>query len=233
MKNALRGSLPLFLAAATIGTLSPHHSHAQDESAQLLADGSSARRVRISFENLTASQPFSPPTFVVHNAAVPPLFAEGQPASFALQRLAEEGNNGPLITGLAPSLGGAVGWALSSLSTFPGQRKSLVVTVTSGYPLVSGLFMLVRTNDGFSGIQNVNAHELTSPWTADVYAWDAGTENNNEQADYLVAMEGSARDPEGGTIQRHTGLRGDADAPGFWKFDPARPVARITITPIP
>jgi len=32
-------------------------------------------------------------------------------------------------------------------------------------------------------------------------------------------------------VQKHAGLKGDADAPGEWKFDPAKPVARITITP--
>jgi hypothetical protein len=233
MKNALRASLPLVVTAAALGTLSPHDSLAQEAESELAASSSHSKRVRIIFENLTASQPFSPPTFVVHNAAAPPLFTEGQPASFALQRLAEEGNNGPLYVGLAPSFRGAIGWILNGLSTYPGERKSQVVTVTSGHPLISGVFMLVRTNDGFSGIQNVNAFELTSEWTADVYAWDAGTENNNERGDYLVAMEGSARDPESGTVQRHTGLRGDADAPGFWKFDPARPVGRITIAPIP
>jgi hypothetical protein len=232
MKIALTATLPL-LTAMSLALCAPESTNAQDEDAMLADASSPSRVVRITFENLTASQPFSPPAFLVHNAAVPPLFVEGQPASFALQRLAEEGNTGPLITGLVPSLGGALGWSVSRLSTFPGQRRSLVVTVTKGYPLVSGIFMLVRTNDGFSGFQAVNAYEMTEAWSADVFAWDAGTENNNELGDYLVAMEGSARDPEeGGTVQPHTGVRGDADAPGFWKFDPARPVARITITPI-
>ena len=232
MKNAFRASLPLILTSAAMCAFTPQYAYSQDVDEQADALAASSKRVRIRVENLTGGQPFSPPVFVTHNAAVPPLFTEGQPASFPLQRLAEEGNTAPLITGLAPSFRGAVGWALQGLSTFPGERKSVVVTVTVTHPLVSGLFMLTRTNDGFSGIQNVNALELTSEWTTDVYAWDAGTENNNEQGDYLVAMEGPARDPENATVQRHTGIRGDADAPGFWKFDPARPVARITITPI-
>jgi hypothetical protein len=66
----------------------------------------------------------------------------------------------------------------------------------------------------------------------DLFAWDAGTENNNERGDFLIAMEGTGRDPENGVIHRHQGIRGDADAPGAWKFDPERPVARITLTPV-
>lgn len=44
-------------------------------------------------------------------------------------------------------------------------------------------------------------------------------------------MEGTERDPESALVRRHEGLRGDTGVRGFWKFDPARPVASVTITP--
>jgi hypothetical protein len=107
------------------------------------------------------------------------------------------------------------------------------LVVTADHPLIAGAFMLAMTNDGFSGIQSVDAYSLTEPMEIDLFAYDAGTENNNELGDYLIAMEGTARDPENGVVARHQGLRGDADAPGFWKFDPTLPVAHVTITPEP
>jgi len=33
-------------------------------------------------------------------------------------------------------------------------------------------------------------------------------------------------------VHRHRGIRGDADAPADWRFDPNRPVARLTIAPM-
>jgi hypothetical protein len=33
-------------------------------------------------------------------------------------------------------------------------------------------------------------------------------------------------------VTAHKGIRGNADAPAAWKFDPGKPVARVTITPL-
>lgn len=63
-------------------------------------------------------------------------------------------------------------------------------------------------------------------------AWEAGTEKNNEKKAYMVSFMGAERDPENGVVQKHAGIRGDADAPAEWKFDVAQPVARLTIAPI-
>jgi hypothetical protein len=45
-------------------------------------------------------------------------------------------------------------------------------------------------------------------------------------------MMGTERDPEEGVVSQHKGIRGDTDAPADWKFDPSKPVGRLTITPI-
>jgi hypothetical protein len=60
----------------------------------------------------------------------------------------------------------------------------------------------------------------------------AGTEKNNEKKSHLIAMMGTERDPENGVVATHQGIRGDADAPADWKFDTAKPVARITLAPV-
>lgn len=87
------------------------------------------------------------------------------------------------------------------------------------------------TNDGFAGISGVDAFAITGETTFELMAYEAGTERNNEKAD-LIALMGTERDPEGGVVPRDAGLRGEADAPAAWKFDPAKPVARLTITPM-
>jgi hypothetical protein len=222
----------LLLAAAAalcIGAPLPASSAPDD-------DGGSAgagRRVRITFENLTSGQTFSPSVFFSHNRSAPPLFMEGQPAPFGLMRIAEEGNAGPLLSAtIVKTLGGAYGSATQGISVSPGHSRTVELEVTPEHPLVTGVWMLVMTNDGFAGINGVDAYGLRRPVTMDLFAYDAGTERNNERGDFLIAMEGTGRDPENGVVARHTGIRGDADAPGTWKFDPTRPVARITITPL-
>jgi hypothetical protein len=188
--------------------------------------------VTISYRNLTAGQVFSPAVFFSHNASAPPLFTEGQPAPFALQRIAEEGNTGPLLSGKVTKVfGGAYRHAINPVSVQPGKSRTVAVRVSPEHPLITGAFMLVMTNDGFSGIRAIDAYALDEPLTVELYAWDAGTENNNERGEFLIAMEGTERDPENGVVHRHEGLRGDADAPGFWKFDPSRPIGLLTITP--
>lgn len=198
-----------------------------------MTTASGGKRVRITVENLTTGQTFSPPVFLGHAASAPPLWTEGEKASFALQRIAEEGNNGPLLSGVVvKTLGGAFGSANQGISVPPGKSRTVELSVDAAHPLISGAMMLVMTNDGFTGAGPIDAFALRRPMTVTTYAYDAGTERNNERGDFLVAMMGSDRDPESGVVRRHQGVRGEADAPGAWKFDPAKPVARITIAPV-
>ncbi len=190
------------------------------------------KRVRIAYENLTTGQGFSPSLFMSHNASAPPLFKEGEKASFGLMRIAEEGNSGPLLAEAVKKLGGPFGTAVLAINTPMGAKRSIKIEVTKEHPMISGAWMLVQTNDGFTGINGVNAYEMREAKTMDLMAYEAGTEKNNEKKAYLVAMMGTERDPEGGVVQKHAGIRGDADAPAEWKFDPAQPVVRITITPM-
>lgn len=190
-------------------------------------------RVRITYENLTSGQVFSPSVFFTHNSSAPPLFKEGEPAVFGLMRIAEEGNAGPLLSAeIVKKIGGPYGTAVQGISTPPGAKRSVDIEVTRDHPLISGAWMLVMTNDGFTGVNGINAGELAASKTIDLFAYDAGTENNNEKKSYLIAMMGTDRDPENGMIRKHPGIRGDADAPSDWKWDTGKPVARITLTPL-
>jgi hypothetical protein len=91
--------LTLAVVAMTMSAIGFGFSQTSTSSQQSSqAAGSSAKRVRITYENLTPSQAFSPSVFFTHNASAPPLFKEGQPAVFGLMRIAEEGNAGPLLS---------------------------------------------------------------------------------------------------------------------------------------
>jgi hypothetical protein len=219
------------MTVMTTGACFSQTSTSSQQSTQ--ANSVDAKRVRIVYENLTETQVFSPSVFFSHNSSAPPLFKEGQPASFGLMRIAEEGNAGPLLSAeIVKKIGGPFGTAVQGISTPPGAKRSIDIEVTRNHPMVSGAWMLVMTNDGFTGVNAFNAYELTQPRVLDLMAYDAGTEKNNEKKSHLIAMMGTDRDPENGVVALHQGIRGDADAPASWKFDASKPVARITISPI-
>lgn len=111
-----------------------------------------AKRVLITYENLTTGQGFSPSVFMSHNVSAMPLFKEGEKASFGLMRLAEEGNTGPLLVEGGMMMGKTVGMAAAGLPTPPGTKShSVEIEVTSQHPMISGAWMLGMTNAASPG----------------------------------------------------------------------------------
>ncbi len=147
-------------------------------------------------------------------------------------RTAEEGNVAVQADFATIRIGGPYGSVALVTGTPAGQTRTLELDVSARYPMITGLFMLVQTNDGFTGVTGVDAYRMTGPVTMNLYAYDAGTERNNELAPYLIFQDGLARDPESEPVRRHPGIRGDADLLPKWRFDPSRPVGRITFTPV-
>jgi Spondin_N len=233
VKLSIAPPLVLMLSMTAITAQAQDSATTSDSNDSSAQHAGRSRIVRITCENLTSGQVFSPGVFFSHNTSAPPLFLEGVRASFELQRIAEEGNTAPLLSGrITRKFGGAYGSAVPTLSIQPERAQTVLFKVDSEHPLITGAFMLFHTNDGFAGIHDVDAFNTDETQTIDLFAYDAGTENNNELGEFLPAMKGIERDPENGVVRQHEGLRGDADAPGAWKFDPARPVARITISPL-
>ncbi len=193
--------------ASVAQTAPPRPSSANIKSADM-------KHVRITYENRTTGQGFSPSALKTHNASATPLFKMGDKASFGLMRLAEEGNVARVLEEAGKMMGKAAGMAAAGLPTPPGKTsKAMEIEVTRDHPMVSGAWMLGMANDGFTGISAVNAYELKEPVSMDLMAMDAGTEKNNEMKASLIDMMGTDRDPEGGVVQKHAGIRGDADAP--------------------
>ena len=190
-----------------------------------------SRRVAIEYEELTRTQASSSAPFVSHVAGMH-LWEVGKPAGVPIQVLAEDGNPEWILGAAVSGAGKDYGDAAMGLPALPGGKRRVELQVDERHPMVSGAWMLGETNDGFAGIDAVDAYHLRAPITVEVFALDAGTETNNEKAAFTPALGGLLRDPEQGVVARHPGVRGDADLPASFRFDPAKPVGRVTITPL-
>ncbi len=136
----------------------------------------------VTIENLTSGQPFTPPVVVAHTSGAD-AFEVGQAASAELQAIAENGNNDPLVA----LLGGSTAVLDSATGTAPvkpGESATLTVEAPAG-SLLSVVFMLICTNDGFSGVDSMTLPASGSE-TVDANAYDAGTEDNTEVFDNMV-----------------------------------------------
>ena len=192
--------------------------------------GTGTKTIEIVIENTTKTQVFSPGVLASHRPGVK-LWAEGEYASLGLRLLAEDGNIDPFMYETMKGIGKDFGSTTVIYPIDPGRKQKAVLKVSAEHPLVSGAVMLGMTNDGFFGPQSVDMFKIDKATVFDLYAYDAGTEQNTEKKADLPALGGLGRPEEKAAIQRHPGIRGDADAPADWAWDVASPVARMTVTP--
>ena len=193
--------------------------------------GTGTKTVEIVIENVTKAQVFSPGILASHRPGVM-LWADGAPASFGLRLLAEEGNIDPFMYETMQGIGTDFGSTTVLYPIDPGHKQHAVLKVSAEYPLVSGAIMLGMTNDGFLGPQSIDMFTIDKPTVFDLYAYDAGTEQNTEKKeDVPGGFGGLGRPEEHVPIRRHPGIRGDADVPADWGWDVTKPVARMTVTP--
>jgi hypothetical protein len=194
----------------------------------------------VTIENLTSGQPFTPPVLAAHTNQID-LFEVGTAASAELQQLAENGNADPLVTLLGGS-SAVLDTVTGTAPIMPGQSATLTVTAPAG-SLFSLAFMLICTNDGFSGVDSL-ALPASGSQTVNQNAYDAGTENNTEDfidmvppCQELIGVSSSdagtgATNPvlaEGGVVAAHAGIQGGTDltiADHGW----TDPVAKITVS---
>ncbi len=130
----------------------------------------------ITILNLTHAQPLSPVAVTLHNDGV--MWKVGEPASQALEMLAEGGDNSSFI-----ALDSVV--AATSTETPVGPGASATITVSTTDELATHLSvatMLVNTNDAFSGLTGLELATLAidSPKSWHLNVYDSGTEKNSE-----------------------------------------------------
>ena len=194
----------------------------------------------VTIENLTSGQPFTPPVVVAHSDQMD-LFEVGQAASEEVRQIAENGNSDPLVALLSGS-DAVMDSTVGDGPIMPGGSATFSLDAPAG-SLLSAVFMLICTNDGFSGIDSWPLPASGSA-TMDLNAYDAGTEMNTEDfADIVPPCQGligvmsdddgtGMSNPalaEGGVIAAHSGIQGGNDltvSDHGW----TDPVARITVS---
>jgi hypothetical protein len=201
---------------------------------------------QITFKNLTSNaatsgapttqtgQRLSPPVFITHSTDYT-AFTAGQAAPETIWRIAEGGDRSFLLNEANALLGTSLRSVVAPLSAPLPQQDSVTVMVNAdpSHRYLSFASMLGWTNDGFVGVSGLDLSTITGTVTINLYGYDAGSEKNSEANGFLGALGfGNARDPEGGVITTHLGIRGDANAPAAWNWLPG-PAASLTISAVP
>ena len=219
---------------ALAGTLAAcSDSNDNDESTPLPEPISYTFTVEVS--NLTAGQPFSPIAVIAHTEGS--LWKIGEPATTALERMAEGGDNSVLL-----QFGSAIANISSEAPVAPGAQTTLTLTTDSLEALKLSLStMMVNTNDGFTGLNamDVSSLAVNETLTHFTLAYDAGTESNSESSGTIPGPadggEGfnEARDDVNvvamhrGVVSQHDGLTRSV-LNSEHKFD--NPLAKVVIT---
>lgn len=149
----------------------------------------------VTLTNLTSNQPLSPLAVTVHGTGYSG-WTLGEPASPGLERLAEEGDPQPFLDE-AMTDSSVMTVASGTGIIAPGQSDTVTVTsARASDQNITVATMLVNTNDGFTGMRNVNIGKLAYGESHTVYTliYDGGTEANTETA---ASIPGPAGGGEG------------------------------------
>jgi hypothetical protein len=193
-------------------------------------DDGGTRAWNVTVTNLTrpGSQPLSPPLFVVHSHRAD-VWSVGEIATHPVAAIAEDANNAPAESALADLPGVRDVFTGAGGPIPPGTSRTYSVETRGHFNRLSVVTMLVNTNDAFTGLDSLRVRGDGE--TLQTRAYDAGSERNNEDADFIpgpCCNHPFVRDPEGELIRMHEGIKGTGD------LDPAvygwsDPVARIRI----
>lgn len=190
----------------------------------------------ISITNLTANQPLSPVVLLSHASNLS-IWQVGEPASVALEHLAEGGDTSMLV-----ALDGIDESNVATTPIGPGANQTLSISIPeSQVAQLSIATMLVNTNDAFTGVQQIDLTQLAInvSMTYHTMAYDAGTEANSEAKG---TIPGPADMGEGFNAMRETNNRvtghagiiskddglSDSVLDASHRFD--NPVATVSIT---
>lgn len=153
----------------------------------------------VTVTNLTHSQPLSPIAVVLHNEGK--LWQIGEPASVALEVLAESGDNSMVLAESIVEVS-----ASGSGIVMPGMYEVISISNDKKMPMyLSVATMLVNTNDAFTGLNAIDISNLAldDSMSFMVGTYDSGTEANSE-------MSGSIPGPADGG-EGYNSARDDLD----------------------
>lgn len=223
--------------------------------------GASATDVTVQIQNLSpVNGTFLTPVWVgFHNGGFD-LYDLGAPASLELERIAEDGNTGPLMDAFMLSGAGTVQGTIASDTGIPplapGETATMQFTLdpnSAQSRYFSYASMIIPSNDAFIANGNPTAHPVFDDQGNFIGAdflvlgsvvRDAGTEVNTELPEHTAffgQMEPDTGIDENGVVHTHPGFLppgsgGILDDPMFASADftaDGYVVARITIVPEP
>ncbi|MEJ7810746.1 MAG: spondin domain-containing protein [Gemmatimonadaceae bacterium] len=203
---------------------------------------STARAYQVTIQNLTTGQPFSPGVIVTHTKQAV-VWRLGAKASEGIRLIAEDGDPAVAVAELTATPGvHAVVNTTDPIHRIGGPGPtSRTFTIEAGESVhrLSVAVMLICTNDGFTGLDDLELPEGFEPKSRDVAGYDAGTEQNNQLTRHIVDPCGAIGPlplPADGNLRRATA---DVIAlhPGIVQREDLRPtlhgwtnpVARITV----
>ena len=143
-----------------------------------LASPAAAADWRITITNAAHGSYFTPFILTAHSSDHL-LFQVGQPATDALQMMAEGGDISGLVT-RAGNAGADVVENPANGLLAPGESVTAQISTSSGNTRLSLTAMIVPSNDGFVGLDSLEAPLMPGVYTYFLNAYDAGTEANNE-----------------------------------------------------
>ncbi len=199
----------------------------------------------ISITNLTAGQALSPAAIILHKPNYK-TFDVGMPASLALEKIAEGGDNSLLLEDANNNIGTFMTTKGNGM-ILPGKSESITLDINidemdKANLSLSLLTMLVNTNDAFTGLNSlvIGNMGIGEMMALDIVAYDSGTELNTESASTVPgpAVKGEGfnpmRDDVPSVVSLHSGaITNDDGLPtsalkSIHRWD--NPVARISIT---
>lgn len=190
------------------------------------------RIYEVTVTNVTKGTLFTPLLVVTHDSDVS-LFTPGEPALDELATLAESGATGPLQTLLDGLTGLVSETATGSGPIMPGHTMSIEIGAGSPHDVLSFAGMLVPTNDTFvAGDSLALPRGRSDIVTTFVYAWDAGSEANDELCENIPGPQCMDMDDSGspgeGYVYIGNGIQGNADLDED-AYDWNNPVAYVVV----
>ncbi|GAB1079784.1 MAG: spondin domain-containing protein [Shewanella algae] len=175
-----------------------------------LSQLSQAAQLEISINNLTHGNHFTPLLIAAHDGNSH-LFQAGEPASSALQKMAEGGDISELQQAVTANNGVIVANPAAGLLA-PGTKVEKVMLDSGALTHLSLVAMLLPTNDAFVGLDGWEIPSTPGSYTLYLNAYDAGTEANDEQitGGGAPGVPGIPAAPDGMGGQNGTGVMDDS-----------------------
>lgn len=192
-------------------------------------------RVELYITNLTRGQVLSPVFITRHDGTAEPLYSLGQPPTDALAVMAEDADASGLLAQWNPDVNAGISESrvltLEDGPIPPGHTAKLDFDLGDGNSMVSLVSMLVTTNDAFIG---ANGLDISEDRTVNLSAYDAGSEANSEDCDFIPGPPcGNHREDSGvaeGYVYVHPGITGGGKSDLDRELhDWRNPVARLTV----